>query len=160
MNENIDLTKILKNCPCGTEFWSRLHGNVVFRRIDIRNEYPIILDKYVYTKSGKFYDIPDSECMLVPSREQQDWSLFDAPWYKKDRFDTNTFQPFDRVLVRDEKKQKWECGLFSHIDKKYEDFPFLCSGSCYKICIPYNEHTKHLVGTTDEAPEYYRYWED
>ena len=28
------------------------------------------------------------------------------------------------------------------------------------IVVPYNEDTKHLVGTTDEAPEYYRYWED
>lgn len=27
-------------------------------------------------------------------------------------------------------------------------------------CIPYNDDTKHLVGTTDEAPEFYRYWED
>ena len=98
--------------------------------------------------------------MLVPSREQQDWSKFDAPWYNKDKFDPNTLQPFDRVLVRDVKEQKWECGLFSHIDKSYKDFPFLCTGSCCKICIPYNEHTKHLVGTTDEAPEYYRYWED
>ena len=29
-----------------------------------------------------------------------------------------------------------------------------------RYCIPYNEDTKHLVGTTEEAPEYYRYWED
>ena len=28
------------------------------------------------------------------------------------------------------------------------------------MIIPYNDETKHLVGTTDEAPEYYRYWED
>ena len=27
------------------------------------------------------------------------------------------------------------------------------------VVIPYNDETKHLVGTTDEAPEYYRYWE-
>ena len=26
--------------------------------------------------------------------------------------------------------------------------------------IPYNDETKHLVGTTDEAPEFYKYWED
>ena len=30
----------------------------------------------------------------------------------------------------------------------------------YKYCIPYNDDTKHLVGTTKEAPEFYRYWED
>ena len=29
-----------------------------------------------------------------------------------------------------------------------------------RMCIPYNDETKHLVGTTDEAHEYYRYWED
>ena len=28
------------------------------------------------------------------------------------------------------------------------------------MVIPYNEDTKHLNGTSDEAPEYYRYWED
>lgn len=28
------------------------------------------------------------------------------------------------------------------------------------MVIPYNEDTKHLVGTTEEAPEFYRYWED
>ena len=28
------------------------------------------------------------------------------------------------------------------------------------VVIPYNDETKHLVGTTDEAPEFYRYWED
>ena len=31
---------------------------------------------------------------------------------------------------------------------------------CYGQCIPYNDDTKHLVGTNEEAPEYYRHWED
>ena len=30
----------------------------------------------------------------------------------------------------------------------------------YDKCIPYNDETKHLLGTSEEAPEYYRYWED
>lgn len=30
----------------------------------------------------------------------------------------------------------------------------------YLMIIPYNDDTKHLVGTSLEAPEYYRYWED
>ena len=25
---------------------------------------------------------------------------------------------------------------------------------------PYNDETKHLVGISEEAPEYYRYWEN
>ena len=32
--------------------------------------------------------------------------------------------------------------------------------NAYTYCIPYNDDTKHLVGTTEEAPEYYRYWKD
>ena len=40
MNENIDLTKILKDCPKGTEFYSTLHGKVYFDRI-LKEKYPI-----------------------------------------------------------------------------------------------------------------------
>lgn len=28
------------------------------------------------------------------------------------------------------------------------------------IAFPYNDDTKHLVGTKDEPLEFYRYWED
>lgn len=30
MNENIDLTKILKDCPKGTKFYSPLFGEITF----------------------------------------------------------------------------------------------------------------------------------
>ena len=30
----------------------------------------------------------------------------------------------------------------------------------YAFCVPYNDETKYLVGTSDEAPEYYRYWDE
>ena len=33
---------------------------------------------------------------------------------------------------------------------KDEEFPYNCFSSTYKRCIPYNEDTKHLLGTTDE----------
>ena len=39
-------------------------------------------------------------------------------------------------------------------------YRYSCISDYYKYCIPYNDDTKHLVGTKDEAPEYYRYWED
>ena len=47
----------------------------------------------------------------------------------------------------------------SHYDKE-KFMPYICIGWFYDICIPYNDDTKHLLGTTDEAPEYYRYLED
>ena len=43
---------------------------------------------------------------------------------------------------------------------KENPFPYVGIGSELKCCIPYNEETKHLVGTTDAAPKFYRHWED
>lgn len=41
MNEKIDLTKILKNCPEGTEFWSDNVGKVQFLRVNEYFDQPI-----------------------------------------------------------------------------------------------------------------------
>ena len=115
------------------------------------------------TANGKYYKQFNGECIIFPSKEQRDWSRFSAPWYKNEeekKFDPKTLQPFDKVLVRDNNDNKWECSLFSRIIN-HESYPFKCvSSGAFRYCIPYNEDTKHLVGTTDEAPEYYRYWED
>ena len=43
MNENIDLTKILKDCPKGTKLYSTVYGVVRFDEIDKDNTFPISL---------------------------------------------------------------------------------------------------------------------
>lgn len=75
------------------------------------------------------------------------------------KFDPKTLQPYDKVLIRDAGYDRWTCNMFSHIDNKLE-CNYVCGGFAWKYCIPYNEDTKHLVGTTEEAPEFYRNWED
>ena len=95
--------------------------------------------------------------MLFPSKEQQDWSKFKV---KKPKFDPKTLNAFDRVLVRDVCHEKWRSDFFSHIDEINDDYPYTTIVTSYRFCIPYNDDTKHLVGTSDEAPEFYRYWED
>lgn len=165
MNENIDLTKILKNCPEGTEFWSDNVGKVQFLRVNECFDQPILVrraDGFIisYTKEGwQNISFPGS-CLLWPSKDCRDWSKFTAPWYKKEKFDPATLKPFDKVIVKDlGEDEVWQAAFFSHIGKG--TFPFVCSGSIlWRKCIPYNEDTKHLVGTTEEAPEFYRYWED
>lgn len=163
MNENIDLTKILKDCPKGWKLYSPIFGEIKFSKIG-DNDYSIIVthDCHTasFTKEGFYYADVDGECLLFPSKEQRDWSKFTAPWYKKDKFDPKNLKPFDKVLVRDTDSQNWSCGLFSHIvifDKicKYNIGEIL-----YTMCIPYNDDTKYLIGTTKEAPKYYRYWEN
>ena len=172
MNKNIDLTKILKNCPKGFKLYSLLHGEVSFTEIDetsdeysISYEYPIIgytgmfTSKFYLTRNGTYSNNYDGECILFPSREQRDWSKFTAPWYKKEKFDPKTLKPFDKVLIRDYNYHEWCCTIFSHQSEDCVHPYDTASGACF-YCIPYNNNTKHLVGTTEEAPEYYRYWED
>lgn len=169
MNKKIDLTKILEDCPEGTMFYSSVFGTVlVYIEDDL--DYPIRLYKYRnksivtscrLTKYGELYEYLDGECILFPSKDQRDWSKFTAPWLKKERFDPKTLQPYDRVLVRDTNVGCWKCTFYSH-KKEYEHcmYKYATAGSDYKYCIPYNDNTKYLRGKTDEAPEYYRYWED
>ena len=174
MNENLDLTKILDGCPTGTEFYHAGYGATVkFVDIDFTSGYPIRLalhsnPSYHYanlavTKKGAINPINsdyEGECLLFPSKDQRDWSKFVRFWdkSKKDRFDINTLQPFDKILARDYSSDNWECALFSHIEKLNSGDRVLTVGSFYNMCIPYNEETKHLVGTTEDCPDYYKWW--
>lgn len=321
MNENIDLTKILKDCPKGTKLYSLVHGEVEFQKIELGLTHPIVIklkNKIIerYDPYGKLLYNYDGGCILFPSKTQHDWSKFTAPWYNKpieqkfqvgqyitdghdsgqiievdyhcykisdftgdniiiipftlqdnyhlwtiqdakdgdvlalswmedenlfekiiifkkyhnkgvmglysmpcvegygitfmnreilftneevpyysktwtcnlqpatkeqrnllfqkikeegykwnvesrtleEKFDPKTLKPFDKVLVYDN-DGKWRCNLFSHI-RDNSIFPYAAIDVNYSHCIPYNEDTKHLLGTIEEAPEYYRYWED
>ena len=221
MNENIDLTKILKNCPKGWKFYSSIYGEVEFSTIIKDDTYPIIfIAKYNSSISvmsnGRHVELFDGECTLFPSKDQRDWSKFTAPWYKKEepikpkfkvgdkirhketnkddvyeiskvyddsygivgfnwgiymkyqdqyelvpnKFDPKTLKPFDKVLVRDTADFSWACDLFSYILDGDVEYKYKGVGCLNKYCIPYNDDTKHLVGTKDEAPEFYKYWED
>ena len=98
------------------------------------------------------------------------WKKSDRPtfnWYRykyrvkprSEKFDPKNLQPFDKVLTRDTDNENWACNIFSHITYR-SAYPYVCVWTSYNMVIPYNKDTKHLVGTTDEAPEFYRYWED
>ena len=181
MNENIDLTKILEGCPKGTEFYSSIYGKVRFEGISNSDFCPIeikFLNKFTnpslvsafFAKDGRCSPSYDGECTLFPAKDQRDWSKFERFWDKPkvERFDPKTFQPFDKVLARCTESE-WMPTLFGFLidtDKKDPHSPFVngervvCVDIGYHQCIPYNDDTKHLVGTTDEAPDFYRYWED
>ena len=164
MNENIDLTKILKDCPKGEEFYSPMLGDVVLHHVNHKEKRVYVTlkirDIQIYINADGTLDLCNvlsQEIMLYPSREMRDWSKFTAPWYKKEKFDPKTLKPFDMVIVR-EKYGEWFCTIFSNI--KESKYPYNTASGYYGQCIPYNDDTKHLVGTNEDAPEYYRYWED
>ena len=174
MNENLDLTKILEGCPKGTKFYSSNYGDVTFfeispydcERYPIRLQYrslninsqPLLVS---LTKDGRSVYTYDGECTLFPSKTQRDWSKFERFWDKPkvERFDPKTLQPFCKVLAKDGFSSKWTCTFFSHMDNDVS-FPVYCSGGYFKVCIPYNEETKHLVGTKEDCPKFYKWWEE
>ena len=183
MNEKLNLVEILKDCPMGWRFYSSVYGDVefieIYRKTVLCNprpredewlgqeihysKHPILFysDGFEHRVSSRGEMIKGcGECTFFPSREQRDWNKFTAPWYKKDKFCPKTLKPFDKVLVRTNHQKIWHCDFFSHISDNTSNYPYITITADYIFCIPYNEDTKHLVGTTDEAPEYYRYWED
>ena len=164
MNENLNLVEILKDCPEGTKLYSPIYGDVELVKVHNDGIYPIQVKLrnytlYSFAKDGRVFAEYNGECMLFPSKEERDWSKFKPKQVKQSKFDPKTLKPFDKVLIRDSKYEDWKCDIFSHIYNK-GDYHFRTITSYYAYCIPYNNDTKHLVGTTEEAPEYYRYWED
>ena len=162
MNENLDLTKILDGCPKGTKFYSTTYGTVEFIGFDFSSVYPILMKLEssgvgYFTKDGRIFHSYDGECTLFPSKEQRDWSKFVRFWDKpkKERFDVNTLQPFDKVLVRDYFNECWNVDIFGFILNNY----IRCT-TTWGYCIPYNEETKHLVGTKEDCPEFYKWWKE
>lgn len=160
MNENLNLAEILKDCPRGTKLYSTVFGEVKFMGIKENTTYPIIVkvnDENFdsFTADGKILLRSDGECTLFPSKDQRDWSKFNP---KKPKFDPKTLQPFDKVIARDYNTEKWRCDFFSHTTES-DVYKYVTTKYVFRQCIPYNDDTKHLIGTTDEAPEFYRYWE-
>ena len=163
MNETLNLVEILKDCPKGTKLYSTIFGEVEFGFIEDHSTYPIVLilnggHEYL-TSDGKLFNQFDGECILFPSKEQRDWSKFKV---KKHKFDPMTLNTFDRVLARicDGDAYCWFADFVSLPATVYDRIPCIMRDKDCNMVIPYNEDTKHLVGTTEEAPEYYRYWED
>ena len=87
--------------------------------------------------------------------------LFSALEKKNKRWNPDTKQiedlpkkyelkPFDKVLAKIA-GHTWTADFFSHYDENDEELPYVCIGYGRVIhCIPYNDETKHLLGTTDE----------
>jgi hypothetical protein len=144
MNENIDLTKILKDCPKGTKFYSALHGEVTFNNsnedlVNFRNNYNNFTTSFY--KDGRHFK-GRGECVLFPSKEQRDWSKFVPTWKQEKQKVKVTIHPFDRMLYRHTAEMKWSGTIIANYDKMYTSSEY----------IPYNKDTAHLLGTNDDCP--------
>lgn len=161
MNENLNLCEILKNCPYETKLYCTVLGDVTFlciteNRIKVRYGNAT----YSFSKYGTYTH--DGGCVLFPSKYQRDWSKFKVPVDKFkssiDVFDPEEFKPFDKVLIKlNYECERWRCDFFSHM---LPNGQVSCIGATVYECIPYNDETKDLLGTDEDAPETYKWWEE
>lgn len=97
-------------------------------------------------------------CKLRLATEEEKKQFFSALEKEGKRWDSDKkaivdlkpkveLKPFDKVLVRDFGSQAWQVSLFGYKDS---DFYYCCNGCFWNQCIPYNEETAHLLGTTGE----------
>lgn len=97
---------------------------------------------------------------IQPITETQQIILFDALEKEGKRWDAEKKQivdlkpkielkPFDKVLSRRCSEDYWVLNFYSHKSHK-TDYHICIDGSSNLYCIPYNEETAHLLGTTDE----------
>lgn len=110
---------------------------------------------YIYTITGIREKENKYECgvtFVLRFSEQDNWELV------PNKFDITTLVPFEsKVLVRESKTDAWEPAFYGFFHQHYKRF--YTTSSTWLMCIPYNEDTKHLTGTTYDCDEFYKTWE-
>lgn len=84
METELNIVEILKDKPKGTKLYSPLFGDVYLLsaknnaiKVEYRKE-----GLAIFFGNGKYYNYPESELLLFPSKEMRDWSKF--AWKKGD----------------------------------------------------------------------------
>ena len=145
---------------------------VIFKEIDGLNIKCYCTYHYLGLNPSFYRDTLQNKDAFLPATKEQRDALMKAMkdagyvWDEKKKelrelikpkFDPKTLKPFDKVLGRNCDGCRWSCKFYSYKLEAIDEH--VTTGEIYKYCIPYNDDTKHLVGTTKEAPEFYRYWE-
>lgn len=167
--EKLEIEQPKQEFKDGDILYSNLVGNEVFI---VKIEEKGILHSYVYmdiynkvlnidkdetfSMSGCIYN---GNIRLATDSEKQE--LFSALEKKNKRWNPDTkqiedlpkkceFKPMDWCLMKDSTKY-WELCQFAYTRKVHGTTIYgAVGGLMYYKCIPYNDETKHLLGTTDE----------
>lgn len=140
---------VVRKCTHIAIFQSRQEAYIGFHAVLCQNDELLLEEPFRE-------DVGDIELRLATDSEKQ--QLFDALEKEGKAWDAEKkaivdlkpkveLKPFDKVLVRDFGSQAWQVSLFGYKDS---DFYYCCNGCGWNQCIPYNEETAHLLGTTGE----------
>lgn len=156
-----------------TKFFKR--GDVVYSKAgkicaifegwvnDDYTEFNTTINFYVDDASYGEEEICYTNCFVKASDEERATFIANAEKHYNGKYNPETlqvepikpecpFKPFDKVLVRYNDEMVWKADYFSHY-KDNNDYHYCCIGNSYRDCIPFNDQTAHLLGTTDPYTE-------
>ena len=120
--------------------------STTLQTIDICGKYPISKDEIVEIRIAT--DSEKKQLFEALAKENKVWNA-----EKKQIVDLKikwmTLKPFDKVITRGDNNDIWTANIFSHMNSYGEYVAIGCVGG-YHYCLPYNDETAHLIGTTDE----------
>ena len=155
-NDGDIVALVVRKCTHIAIFQSRQEAYIGFHAVLCQNDELLLEEPFRE-------DVGDIELRLATDSEKK--QLFSALEKKGKRWDSDKksivdlnpkveLKPFDKVLCRNSKDDTWEADFFARLTRKEIDYTqsgkYLCVGDLWMYCIPYNEETAHLLGTTDE----------
>ena len=143
---------VVRKCTHIAIFQSRQEAYIGFHAVLCQNDELLLEEPFRE-------DVGDIELRLATDSEKQ--QLFDALEKDGKAWDADkkaivdlkpkwTPKPFDRVITRNAADDVWTANFFSHMDSHGEYVTIACVGG-YTYCLPYNEKTAKLIGTTNNV---------
>ena len=143
---------VVRKCTHIAIFQSRQDAYIGFHTVLCQNDELLLEEPFRE-------DVGDIELRLATDSEKK--QLFSALEKEGNAWDSEnkkivdlkkkwTPNPFDRVITRNDDDDIWTANIFSHMDSHGEYVTIGCVGG-YTYCIPYNEDTAKLIGTTNNV---------
>lgn len=104
----------------------------------------------LFTVNYQIEDKDDTQCFINTIEERLGGKL-NMKTLKLENKPKWKFKPFDKVMVRNYDTEVWKANIFSHkaVSIGSHTTIYVCIQGAWNQCIPYNEKTAELIGTTD-----------
>ena len=125
----------------------RIYKNTLYFYVSIDETFGLLFDDNRVAEWYRFATEEEKQQLFdALTKENKAWDSV-----KKQIVDLKTKwtpKPFDKVVTRVDDDAIWTANIFSHIDSYGEYNTIGCVGG-YPYCLPYNEETAKLIGTTN-----------
>lgn len=130
---------------------------------DDYTEFNTTINYYESIASFGTEEVCYTDCFVKASDEERAVFIANAEKYYNGKYNPDTmrvepakpkcpFKPFEKVLVRNHEDLVWFANFFSHYINN-NGYHYCCIDNSFRYCIPFNEQTARLVGTTDPYTE-------